>query len=126
MTSSPGRLIDSERCWQNAAMRRTAVVTGASSGIGAASASRLAQAGYRVVLAARRADRLAEVAARITEAGGEAEVSVLDVTDRPQVDAFAAGLTACDVLACTAGGATGTETVAEARAHDWRTIYHAN
>ena len=79
-----------------------------------------------MVLAARRADRLAEVAARITEAGGEAEVSVLDVTDRPQVDAFAAGLTACDVLVCNAGGAIGTETVAEARADDWLTMYQAN
>jgi NADP-dependent 3-hydroxy acid dehydrogenase YdfG len=108
------------------AMRRTAVVTGASSGIGAATAERLAAADYRVVLAARRGDRLAEVAARIAAAGGDAQVSALDVTDRPQVDAFAATLPDCDVLVCNAGGAIGTETVADASPEDWLTMYQAN
>lgn len=108
------------------AMRRTAVVTGASIGIGAATAERLTAAGYHVVLAARRADRLAEVAERIASFGGDAEVRVLDVTDRPQVDAFAAGLPDCDVLVCNAGGAIGAETVAEAAPDDWLTMYQAN
>ena len=54
-------------------MDRTAVITGASSGIGAASAAKLAEAGYRVVLTARRTDRLAEVAEQITKNGGQAE-----------------------------------------------------
>src|SRR5215813_3979105 len=79
-------------------MQRTAVVTGASSGIGAATAERLAREGYHVVLAARRLDRLEEVAARIAGAGGSAEVSRVDVTDRARVDALAAALSRCDVL----------------------------
>lgn len=108
------------------AMQRTAVVTGASSGIGAATAERLAQAGYHVVIAARRADRLAAVADRITAAGGQVQVSVLDVTDRPQVNALAETLQRCDVLVCNAGGAIGAEPVADASPDDWLTMYQAN
>jgi NADP-dependent 3-hydroxy acid dehydrogenase YdfG len=107
-------------------MQRTAVVTGASSGIGAASARRLAAQGYHVVLAARRGDRLAEVAAEIAAAGGSCEVHLLDVTDRPQVDAFAAALPRCDVAVCNAGGAIGAESVADAVPADWLTMYEAN
>jgi NADP-dependent 3-hydroxy acid dehydrogenase YdfG len=104
----------------------TAVVTGASSGIGAATAERLAAAGYDVVLAARRAERLAEVTARIQASGGHAQASILDVTNRPHVDAFAAGLPRCDVLVCNAGGAIGAETIAEASPDDWLTMYESN
>jgi NADP-dependent 3-hydroxy acid dehydrogenase YdfG len=108
------------------AMRRTAVVTGASSGIGAATARRLADAGYHVVLAARRADRLAEVAATIKAAGGEPEVTVLDVTDRARVDALAEALPRCDVLVCNAGGAIGADQIADASPADWLTMYQSN
>ncbi len=107
-------------------MQRTAVVTGASSGIGAASAERLGGAGYHVVLAARRVDRLNAVAARITDAGGSASVSELDVTDRSQVDALAASLPNCAVLVCNAGGALGAESVADSLPQDWLTMYQAN
>jgi len=107
-------------------MRRTAVVTGASSGIGAATAERLAREGYHVVLAARRLDRLEQVAARIAAAGGNAQVSRLDVTDRAQVDALAAALPACDVLVANAGGALGAEQVADASPADWLTMYQSN
>jgi NADP-dependent 3-hydroxy acid dehydrogenase YdfG len=107
-------------------MSPVAVVTGASSGIGAATAVRLADAGYRVVLTARRADRLAEVAERITKNGGQAEARELDVTDRAAVDALAASLDGCDVLVANAGGAIGADPVAEASPADWLAMYEVN
>jgi NADP-dependent 3-hydroxy acid dehydrogenase YdfG len=107
-------------------MQPVAVVTGASSGIGAATASALASAGYHVVLAARRASRLDEVAAQIGAQGGSAQTSVLDVTDRAAVAAFARDLDRCDVLVNNAGGALGIETVADADPADWREMYEAN
>jgi NAD(P)-dependent dehydrogenase (short-subunit alcohol dehydrogenase family) len=69
--------------------RRPAVVTGASSGIGAATALSLARAGFPVALGARRTDKLDEVAARIREDGGEAVTHPLDLTDEESVTAFA-------------------------------------
>jgi NADP-dependent 3-hydroxy acid dehydrogenase YdfG len=69
--------------------RRPAVVTGASSGIGAATALALSAAGYPVALGARRTDRLDELATQIRAAGGEAVVHRLDVTDSDSVEAFA-------------------------------------
>jgi len=107
-------------------MYKTAVVTGASSGIGAATAERLASDGYRVVLAARRVGRLEEVAARITAAGGQAQVSELDVADKAQVDALAAELDGCDVLIANAGGALGADPIAGSSADDWLTMYQSN
>jgi NADP-dependent 3-hydroxy acid dehydrogenase YdfG len=107
-------------------MQRTAVITGASSGIGAATAAKLAEAGYRVALAARRAGRLEAVASEIKERGGQAEAHTLDVTDRPAVDAFAAALGRCDVFVANAGGAIGAETVEEASAADWLAMYEVN
>ncbi|MEV0380303.1 SDR family oxidoreductase [Nonomuraea sp. NPDC050643] len=65
------------------------LITGASSGIGHATALRLAAEGHRVVLGARREDRLAETAKAIEAAGGQADVRRLDVTDRADVAAFA-------------------------------------
>ncbi|HUZ26248.1 MAG TPA: SDR family oxidoreductase [Streptosporangiaceae bacterium] len=108
------------------AVSPVAVVTGASSGIGAATAVKLADAGYRVVLTARRADRLAEVAERITKNGGQAEVHQLDVTNRPAVEAFAAAVDRCDVLVANAGGAIGGDTVATGSPDDWLAMYEVN
>ncbi|MFI1801799.1 SDR family NAD(P)-dependent oxidoreductase [Streptomyces sp. NPDC020379] len=108
---------------------RTAVVTGASSGIGAATARRLAAAGHRVVLTARRADRVEALAAELTEAGHEAIAYGLDVTDRAAVMAFAAYLDdfeSVDILVNNAGGALGTDPVATADPADWRAMYEVN
>jgi NADP-dependent 3-hydroxy acid dehydrogenase YdfG len=69
--------------------RRPAVVTGASSGIGAASALALAAAGHPVVLGARRVDKCEEIARRIRDGGGEVVVHALDVADPDSVKAFA-------------------------------------
>ena len=107
-------------------MQPVAVVTGASSGIGAATAVRLAGAGYHVVLAARRASRLDEVAAQIGAQGGSARTSLLDVTDTDAVAAFAHDLDRCDVLVNNAGGAVGAEYIADADPADWREMYEVN
>ncbi|QTZ92700.1 SDR family NAD(P)-dependent oxidoreductase [Streptomyces auratus] len=104
---------------------RTAVVTGASSGIGAATARALAAAGYHVVLTARRKDRIEALAAELPHA----EAYALDVTDRAAVDAFAAALDrypSIDVLVNNAGGALGAEPVATGDPADWRAMYEVN
>jgi NADP-dependent 3-hydroxy acid dehydrogenase YdfG len=105
---------------------RTAVITGASGGIGAATARRLASEGFRVVLTARRKDRVDALAAELGAAGHQAVAHPLDVTDRAAVDAFAAGLDRCDVLVNNAGGALGIEPVAEADPADWRRMFDVN
>jgi NAD(P)-dependent dehydrogenase (short-subunit alcohol dehydrogenase family) len=69
--------------------RRAAVVTGASSGIGQATALALAEAGHPVVLGARRLDRLEDTADKIVADGGEALALLLDLTDDASIDAFA-------------------------------------
>ncbi|MEU9947804.1 SDR family oxidoreductase [Streptomyces sp. NPDC047939] len=68
---------------------RTAVITGAASGMGNATARLLAAQGVRVALLARREDRLTELAGKITADGGQALVVVTDVTDQVSVDAAA-------------------------------------
>ncbi|MET9341543.1 SDR family NAD(P)-dependent oxidoreductase [Nonomuraea sp. NPDC003804] len=103
-------------------MTKTAVVTGASSGIGEATARRLAAEGYEVVAGARRRDRLDKLAA---EVGGITPVT-LDVTSQESVDALAAALERCDVLVNNAGGALGMETVAEGLVEDWQRMYDTN
>jgi len=70
--------------------RRVAIVTGASSGIGAETALALARRGYTVLLAARRRDRLEQVARECLSAGGQARVAVTDVSVQQQVDALVA------------------------------------
>jgi NADP-dependent 3-hydroxy acid dehydrogenase YdfG len=101
--------------------RPVAVVTGASSGIGAATARALAASGFAVVLGARRVDRCAAVAAEI---GGTA--LHLDVTDQDSVEAFVAAVPGCRVLVNNAGGAKGLEPVAEADVEAWRWMFETN
>lgn len=109
-----------------APQQRMAVVTGASSGIGAATARDLARAGFAVVLTARRTDRLEALAKEIRADGGTALPYTLDVTDRDAVAAFADGLDSCDVLVNIAGGAFGIEEVAAADPADWRHMFEVN
>ena len=105
-------------------MQRTAVVTGASSGIGEATARRLAAEGFDVIVGARRLDRLERLAADI---GPSAIALPLDVTDPASVAAFAAQLPpTLNLLVNNAGGALGLAPVAEADEEHWRWMYDAN
>ena len=101
---------------------KSAVVTGASSGIGAATARRLAAEGFHVYCAARREDRVAALAEEI---GGTAVRC--DVTSPDDVAALAEQVgPRLDVLVNNAGGAFGSAPVAEADSDDWRRMYEVN
>jgi len=102
----------------------TAVVTGASSGIGAATARRLVSEGYDVWAAARRRDRLDALR---DELGDALRPVTLDVTSAESVAALAAEVGgSLNVLVNNAGGAFGMETVAEADPADWRAMFEVN
>jgi NADP-dependent 3-hydroxy acid dehydrogenase YdfG len=103
------------------AQSRTALVTGASSGIGAATVRALAAAGFATVAAARRVERCQELAA---EVGGRA--LALDVTEPGSVEALAAELPEVSVIIHSAGGALGQEPIAEADLEHYRTMYESN
>lgn len=96
------------RAFPEHAARRPAVVAGASSGIGAATARALADAGHPVALGARRVELCEQVAGEIRAAGGEAFAHPLDVADPSSVTAFHKAVTEAlgpvDVVVCNAGG----------------------
>ncbi|WP_028477140.1 SDR family NAD(P)-dependent oxidoreductase [Nocardia sp. CNY236] len=100
---------------------RSAVVTGASSGIGAATARKLAEMGYHVYVGARRLDRLHRLA---DEIGGTAVE--LDVTSAESVQSFADAIDGVDVLVNNAGGAKGLAAVADTDVDDWRWMWETN
>lgn len=100
---------------------RVAVVTGASSGIGEATAKTLAAQGFHVVVVARRAERVTALADAI---GGTAVVA--DVTDPAAVAALADACERVDVLVNNAGGAKGLEPVAQADTEYWRWMWETN
>ncbi|RUR01273.1 SDR family oxidoreductase [Labedella endophytica] len=103
---------------------RRAVVTGASSGIGRATAALFREHGWEVLGVARRADRLAELAA---ETG--AETVVADVTvaeDVERVREAVEALGGADVLVCNAGGAIGLDSVETSSPDDWRQMFEVN
>lgn len=103
---------------------RSALVTGASSGIGAATAHRLTTEGWRVFAVARRAEKLESLA----EQEGIIPI-ICDVTDPEQVAAALEEVTAAggiDTLINNAGGALGMDSVAEGRPEDWRWMFDVN
>jgi NADP-dependent 3-hydroxy acid dehydrogenase YdfG len=101
--------------------RPIAVVTGASAGIGEATARRLAAEGFHVVLGARRVDRLKVIADEIRGTAVE-----LDVTSTSSVEAFLEAVPEANVLVNNAGGARGLATVAEADEEHWRWMWETN
>ena len=101
--------------------RGVAVVTGASSGIGAASARRLASEGFDLVIGARRVDRLEALAADLG-----ATAHRLDVTDPASVHAFVDAVPTCRLLVNNAGGALGLDPVATGPEADWSWMFDAN
>ncbi len=101
---------------------RTALVTGASSGIGAATALRLAADGWQVVAAARRLDRLGELAARHPSI----RPCALDVTDPRSVEQLADAVPDCALLVANAGGAFDLADVAAGDADTWARTYDVN
>ncbi|WP_412541390.1 SDR family oxidoreductase [Longispora sp. K20-0274] len=106
-------------------MRPTAVVTGASSGIGAATARRLAAEGFHVVLAARRVDRIKALADEL-----DGTAVPCDVTSDTDVAALAAAVGdtfgTIEVLVNNAGGAFGADTVQNGKLTDWSWMYEVN
>jgi len=100
---------------------RVAVVTGASSGIGEATARRLVAEGFRVVAAARRVDRLEKLAAET----GVVPLR-LDVTDEDSVAALAEAVPDCAVLVNNAGGALGLDPVAQSDTAKWQWMFDVN
>lgn len=106
-------------------------ITGASSGIGAATALAFAAEGARLLLAARRADKLAEIAAGALDSGAEAVHTIsLDVRDRKAVqqaiDALPAEWAAIDILVNNAGLSRGLEKLYEGKIDDWEEMIDTN
>jgi 3-hydroxy acid dehydrogenase / malonic semialdehyde reductase len=107
------------------------LITGASSGFGAATALAFAQQGASLLLGARRVDRLESVAAAARQAGApQALVHALDVASTPSVNAFVAWAKSAagrvDILVNNAGGAHGVATVAEGADADWEAMFQSN
>lgn len=108
---------------------KVALVTGASSGIGAATAKKMAQAGIRVGMAARRIDRLQALAAEIAAAGGEAFAIEMDVTDPQAVAAGVAALVerygTIDIVFANAGLMPASD-IASLKVDEWQRMVDVN
>ena len=108
---------------------RTALVTGASSGLGARFARVLAQAGARVVLASRRVDRLKELRAEIEADGGSAHVVVMDVNDVASIRAAVAHAETeagpLDILVNNSGVST-TQRLVDVTEADFDFVFNTN
>ena len=109
------------------------LITGASSGFGAAAAKAFGAEGAKLLLGARRIDRLKQSAAAAKNAGaGEAQFHFLDVARTASVEEFVSwarekmGKTKLHVLVNNAGGAQGLDTVAEGRDADWEAMIQSN
>ncbi len=105
------------------------LVTGATAGIGEATAQAFAAAGAAVVLVGRREDRLAALAERLAASGATVQTLRLDIADRAAVEAAAQaepGILDVDILVNNAGLARGTDPLQAAHASDWEEMVNTN
>lgn len=111
-------------------MRKTAIVTGATSGIGRATAVRLAENGYDLVITGRRAERLAELEKELRKQGADVLSLSFDVRSYQEVKNALGNLSGKwakpDVLVNNAGGALGKEPIQEGSIEDWDAMIDAN
>ena len=107
-------------------MKKQALITGATSGIGRATALRLAAAGYAVIATGRRADRLAALKAEIEAAGGACETLVFDVRSEEEVRRNLEPLERVDLLVNNAGLAAGLEHIDCGDTRDWDAMIDTN
>ena len=107
-------------------MKKQLLITGATSGIGRATALRMAREGYAVTATGRRADRLETLAQEIAAAGGECTTLVFDVRDAEQVRRFLEPIERIDILVNNAGLAAGLEHIDRGDPHDWDAMIDTN
>jgi NADP-dependent 3-hydroxy acid dehydrogenase YdfG len=111
-------------------MTRTALITGATSGIGEATARALAAEGYKIIITGRRAARLKELKAELEQAGAQVALLSFDVCDERQchaaLDSLPAGFAQIDVLVNNAGLAAGLEHIDKGDHRDWNAMIDTN
>lgn len=107
-------------------MQKEALITGATSGIGRATAQRLAALGYAVTITGRRAERLATLKSEIEAAGGRCTTLSFDVRSEAEVRRALEPLERVDVLVNNAGLAAGLEHIDQGSTHDWDAMIDTN
>lgn len=111
-------------------MKKIALITGATSGIGEACARKFAEGGYNLILTARRAEKLAEIKAQLEAEGTKVRTLVFDVRDaeaaKQAIDSLEAEWQTIDVLINNAGLALGLEKEYEGDPEDWNTMIDTN
>ena len=107
-------------------MKKQALITGATSGIGRATALRLAKEGYAVIATGRRADRLATLRAEIEAAGGRCTTLAFDVRSEEEVRRNLSPLENIDLLVNNAGLAAGLEHIDRGSTADWNAMIDTN
>ncbi len=107
-------------------MKKQALITGATSGIGRATALRLAREGYAIIATGRRAERLEELRKEIEAAGGECRTLCFDVRDRLRVEEMLSPIERVDLLVNNAGLAAGLEHIDRGSTEDWDAMIDTN
>lgn len=107
-------------------MKKQALVTGATSGIGRATALRLSALGYDIVATGRRAERLAQLQEQIEQAGGRCTTLAFDVRSEEEVRRYLEPLERVDILVNNAGLAAGLEHIDKGDTRDWDAMIDTN